>query len=114
MLDLGAHHGDDPVDGFFQVVELAAFRGFAHDAPASVRAGECSLAFGADIAFVSPDRGLFAMKQLVPDPAVMHLDRDCVEAVHDAAGCIDTDMRLHAKIPVVALLGRRHLRVAGL
>jgi hypothetical protein len=69
---------------------------------------------GADITLVGPDRCLRAVQEFVPDLAVMHLGRRGLQAVHDAAVGIHADMRLHAEIPVVALLRRRHLGIAGL
>ena len=114
MLDLGPHLGDDPVDVFVDGIELAALWGLAHDAPELAVSGERGLALGADIALVGPDRCLFAVQQVIPDLAVMDLGGRGLEAVDDAAVSIDTDMGLHAKIPVVALLCRRHLRVARL
>ena len=73
MLDLRTHLGDDPVDLFVDGVEFAALGRLAHHAPDLAIFAERSLALGADIALVGLDRFLFAMEQLIPDPAVMHL-----------------------------------------
>ena len=62
------------------------------------------LSLGADIALVGPDRGLFAMQELVPDATVMHLRRRRLEAVNGAAVRIDPDMGLHAEIPGIAFI----------
>lgn len=59
MFDLGAHHGDDPIDLFVDGVELATLGRLAHDAPDLAFLSEGGLAFGADIALVGPDRCLF-------------------------------------------------------
>ncbi len=53
------------------------------------------------------------MEEFIPDPAVMNLCRGRIEAVCHPAVHIHADVRLHAEIPVVALLCGRHLGVAG-
>ena len=111
ILDLCTHLGDDPVDRLVDGVELSALGRLAHDTPDLAFLAEGGLALGADIALVGPDRFLFAMEQLIPDPAVMHLCGRGLEAVGGAAVNVHTDMGLHAKIPVVALLCRRHLGI---
>ena len=73
-----------------------------------------ALARGADIALVRPHRCLLAMQELIPDLAVMNLRRRGREAVHDAALGIDADVRFHPEEPVIPLLRRRHLWIAGL
>jgi hypothetical protein len=63
MFDLGAHHGDDPVDLLVDGVELAALGRLALDAPDLAILAEGCLAFGADIALVGPDLFLFTVEQ---------------------------------------------------
>lgn len=78
MLDPGPHLGDDAVGCFLHEMQLAAFRGLAHDTPKSAGAIKCGFAFGADIALADPDRGFVTMQHFVPDPArVMMLQALC-------------------------------------
>jgi hypothetical protein len=62
------------------------------------------------------------VQEVVPDLAVVDLCRRRLQAVHvvpgarlrrDTAAGIHADMGLHPEIPVVALLRRRHLGIAG-
>lgn len=112
MLDPGPNHGDDPIDALIDRIQLSALGGLSHDTPALAGAFERSLAFGTDIGLVYPDRGLVAMEQRVPDLTVIQPGGRVLEAVGDAAVGIDTDVGLHAKVPGVSLLRRRHLGVA--
>ena len=104
MLDLGAHHSDDPVDLFVDGVKLAALGCLAHHALDLALFAERCLALSADIALIGPDRRLIAMHEFIPDLAVMDLRRRRFQTVNGAAIHIDANVRLYAKIPVVALL----------
>ena len=114
MLDLCTHVGDGPVDLFVDRVELPALGRLTHDAPDLAFLSERGLALGVDIALVGPDRLPFAVQQFIPVPAVMHLSSRGLEVVDGAAVYVHTDMGLHAKIPVIALLCGRHLLVPRL
>ena len=52
MLDLGPDHRDDVVGPLVEGMQLATFRGLAHDTPSLARPRERGLALGADIALV--------------------------------------------------------------
>jgi hypothetical protein len=104
VFDLGAHHGDDPIELLVDGIELAALGCLAHHAPDVAVLGERGLAFRADLALVGPDRRLIAMQELISDVAVMDLRRRRFQAMDRTAIHIDGNVRLHAKVPVVALL----------
>ena len=112
MLDLRAHHGDDAVGPFVEGMQRATLRGLANDTPDLARSPERFLALSTDIALVGPDRRLLTVQQFVPNLTVVKFGGRGIEAVHHAAVGIDADVGFHSEIPVVALLGGRHLGVA--
>src|SRR5690606_5589503 len=113
VLDLGPHHGDDPVDLLVLGVKRAGLGRLAHHSPDLATVAERRLPLGADIALVGPDRALLAMRPFVPDLAVGDLGGRGLEAVGHAALGIDAYMCLPPEVPRVALLRGRHLRIAG-
>src|SRR5690606_27222001 len=113
MFDLRPDAGDDAVDPRVERMQLAGLRCLAHDAPDLARPPEPRLALGADIALVRPDRILVAVQKRIPDLTVVDPRRRGIKAVGHAAVGIDADVRLHAEIPLVALLGGGHFWVAS-
>jgi DNA replication protein DnaC len=66
------------------------------------------------IGLITPDIALVTMQQVAQHRTVMHIRRRRHHRMDDFGTAIDAKMRLHAEIPLVALLGLVHLRVAGL
>jgi hypothetical protein len=105
MLDFGPDHGDDAVDLRINRVKVTALRCLTHHTPEFALILERRLAFGADIAFVGPDRSFLAVQKLIPDLAVMNFCRRRIEAVGHPAVHIHADVCFHPEIPVISLLG---------
>lgn len=95
MLNLGANHGDDPVDLVVDGVKLATLGHLVHDIPDLAWLVDRSIALCTDIGVVGPDRGLVPMERFIPYAAAMHLRSRRPGAVNGAVH-IDTDVRLHA------------------
>lgn len=112
MLDPGPHLGDDAVGAFLKWMQIAALWGLAHDAPELARATERGRTLGTDITLVSPDRGLVAVQQSIPDLAIVQLGRRGLEAVDHATSGVDADVRFHTEEPVIPLLRGRHFGVS--
>ena len=71
MFDLGAHHGDDPVDLLVDGVELAALGRLAHHTP--------------DLAILAERKGVYkGRKRTIDREAVQRLHRDGVGATEIA------------------------------
>ena len=64
------------------------------------------------ISAIAPHPCLSPMQQLAQHLAVMHMGGGHRRRVDELALAIHADMRLQAEVPVVAFLGRMHLRVA--
>ena len=60
---------------------------------------------------ISKHDGLFAVQQSVSLGHVVDVGRCSDDGVHKARICVDSDMRLHAKVPLVALFDLVHLRI---
>jgi len=82
MLDLGAHHGDDPVDLLVDGVELAALGRLAHYTPDFAILGERGLSLSADITFVHCLAGHVYMPEKGPRPRPLRRAR-----AHPIRGC---------------------------
>lgn len=70
-----------------------------------------AFSLSAAIALVGPEQCFVAVQQRVPDLAIMRVGSRDLKAVNYAAFHIDSDVGLRAKVPVIALLCRIHLRV---
>lgn len=105
MLDLGPDDGDEAVQLCVERIQRSVVRCLADDAPTLARALEHLLARGADIALAGRDGGVLAV-QFVPDLAVGHRRSRGIKSVGHAAVGIHAHVRIHGKIPVVALLRR--------
>ena len=114
MFDLGPHLRFGPVPGPLDRVD---------DATVSIAAvGEIPRPrrFPADhgalaaIGLIAPDAGFLAMQQFGQDPAVGDIGWCRHHRMDQLGSAVDAEMRLHAEIPLVALLGLMHLRIARL
>ena len=61
---------------------------------------------------VAPQEGLIAMQNVGDGATVMHFGGDCRCRIDDLFPAVNTTMRLQAKVPLNALLGLMHLRLA--
>lgn len=76
-------------------------------------AERCAAVLLAPIGLIAEDRPLTPMQQLRHLADVGTVGGRCDQAVHDAAR-VGPHVRLHAKVPVLALKGLMHLRVSRL
>ena len=115
VLDLGAHTGlallallhrrfGAPLG---QLGDVARAGG---DVPLQVLALHADLR--AAVARVGPDRAFLAVQQVGDLLDVGLVGRGGGDRVHQTAGSVHRDVRLHAEVPLVALLGLVHFRVA--
>lgn len=93
VLHFGKKHGSVVIYLCVDTNKFAAFQRLAHD---------------------TPDRDFFAVQQFVPNPAVMKLCCRGPQTLGRPALLIDTNMRILAEIPVVALIGGIYRKVEGL
>ena len=63
------------------------------------------------IGAVAPNLRLIAVKQITYHLAVMDIGRGHLDGVDNPLLAVDADMTLHAKIPLIALLGLVHLGI---
>jgi len=63
------------------------------------------------VAGIRKDHRFFAVQQAMALSDIVDIGRCADDGVHQARISIDTDMRLHAKVPLVAFLGLVHLRI---
>ena len=96
--------GDDAVDLRINRVKVTALRCLAHHTPEFARSLERRFAFGADIAFVGPDRSFLAVRKLIPDLAVMNFCHRRIEVVGNRAVHIHANVHFHPEIPVISFL----------
>jgi len=66
------------------------------------------------IGLIAPNTGFLAMQQFGQDPAVGDIGRCRHHRMDQLGSAVDAQMRLHAEIPVVALLRLMHLGIARL
>src|SRR5690606_28478696 len=66
----------------------------------------------AGIAGIAADQVLFAVQQLVHLGDIGHVGRRAHHAVYQAGFAVGADVRLHAEVVLVALLGLVHLGIA--
>lgn len=52
------------------------------------------------------------MQKLGKHLAVMNVGCRCYDGVHDLLRAIDADVHFHPEVPLIALLGLMHLRIA--
>ena len=64
------------------------------------------------VAGIAEGRVLIAMQQRNSNVDVTHVGCGAHHRVYQPRRCTHVDMRLHAEIPLIALLGLLHLRVA--
>ena len=64
------------------------------------------------IGAIAPYAGLIAMQNVWDRSAIMHIGRRRRHRVDSCYFAIDTDVRLHSEIPLIAFFGLMHLRVA--
>jgi len=68
--------------------------------------------FNAPVARVGKDNFFLPMQQGMRLRHIVGIGRRCRDRVHQARVSVHANVRLHAKVPLVALLGLVHLRVA--
>ena len=114
MLYLGPHTGLEFL-GFFSelaprrvLLPRALARAHGH-VPIHAR-GLCSLA-GTKVARIGKHHVLLAMQQAMTLRDIVDIGSSADDGVHQARLCVHVNMRLHAKVPLVAFLGLVHLRV---
>ena len=66
----------------------------------------------ASIGGVAPNSGFFAVKEVRQDLGIVYVGRCRDNRVNESGFAVDADMRLHAEIPLVALLRLPHFRIA--
>ena len=64
------------------------------------------------VSAIAPHAGLVAVKNIVDHTAIMHIGRSRRHRVDNLRIAVHADMRLQAKIPLIAFLGLMHLRIA--
>ena len=94
-----------------QRLALAALHG---DMPFGGRAMVLLTLLRTLVAGVTEDDGFIAMQQRMGLADIAGVGRRADDRMHQARLGIDTDVRLHAEVPVVTLLRLMHLRIAGL
>ena len=92
-LALARHHGNFPVHASVFVLNLLAL-------------------FNASVARVGKDHFFLSMQQGMCLRNIVGIGRRCRDRMHQARVSVHANVRLHAKVPLVALLGLVHLRVA--
>ena len=114
MLDTRTHPGLLAVPGALGPIHNTA----VPVAPIGAAARLGSLLFDnlalALIRLVAPDIALLAMQQVTKHRTVMHIRRRRYHGMDDLGAAVHAKMRLHAEVPLVALLGLVHVRVTGL
>ena len=63
---------------------------------------------------IAPDLGLFAMEEIGQDRGVMDVGGGRHYRMNDLGLAVDANMRFHAEVPLIPLLGLMHGRVPGL
>src|SRR5665213_1628257 len=64
------------------------------------------------IGTIAPHAGLIAVQNVWDRSAIMHIGGRGGHRVNNPGPAVDTDVRLHAEIPLIAFFGLMHLRVA--
>ncbi len=67
----------------------------------------------AGVSRIAPDLGFVSMEEIFDNGGVMNIGRRGHDTVDQPALTVDTDMGLHAKVPLVAFSGLVHIGVAG-
>jgi len=116
VLDLRANAGFDLL-GFVQqaapgrlIVQRPSLAWTHGDMPANTRSFwplDCP-----KVAGIRKDHRFFTVQQAMTLRDIVDIGRCADDGVHQARVGIDTDMRLHPKVPLVALLGLVHLRIS--
>ena len=73
------------------------------------RTDRCRLAA---IGRIAPDAGFLAVQQLGQEVAVVNVGRCRRNRMNDPESAVDSDVRLHPEVPLVAFHGLVHLRIA--
>jgi len=115
VLYLGAHAGLE----LLGLVQQAAPRRLLVQRPALARthghvpvhAGGFRSLAGSLVTRIGKHHGLLTMQQAVALGHIVDVGCGTDDSVHQARICIHTNVRLHAKVPLIALLGLVHLRV---
>lgn len=66
----------------------------------------------ASISRITPDSRFITMQQITQDGRVMHVGGRCRHTVDQLRLAIDTGVRFHTKVPLVALASLVHLRIS--
>ncbi len=112
MLHLGPDTGPIPVPETLHLGQTPT--------AAALRVGEvpgpwCEISYGLflhTVSRITPHAGLFTMAQVGQHLGIMDIGRRRHDGVNELRTTVDTDVRLHPEEPLVALLGRAHVRVA--
>ena len=114
VFDLRAHFAEAAVASGLPLREIAArLRLFLHD-PQHAGAFRRALLFIARIALVAVHGAVVFADEIDQHLRVVNFARRHTCCVHETALRIDANVRLHAEIPLVSLLRRRHLGIAPL
>jgi hypothetical protein len=106
LLDLIGQH----IQRIVLVQRLALARAHGHmpgDPPLGIRA-----LFDSLVSRITKGNGFLPVQQCVSFSDIAHMTGYATYGMHQSGICIDTDMDLHAKVPLVALLAGVHLGVA--
>lgn len=118
MLDLGSYLSLGLLNlalGFVQstaLIKLLVSTTAGGDLPDGLPAFMFRAFLDAGVTRVGTDHVLIAVQQLIDLGDIGHVGRRAHHAVHQARLIIDTDVRLHAEVVLVTLLGLMHFRVA--
>ena len=115
MLYLGTHTGPELLHLLRyraprRVLLLPALARAHGHVPIHIR-GRRSFA-GTLVTSISKDYFLLAVQQAVSLGHIINIDRRADDGMHQARFCVHTNVRLHAEVPLVALLDLVHLGVA--
>src|SRR5450830_637647 len=114
MLHFGAHTGFAPIGFFVLLAQWPVTVCTLVGEVARLRGNRLERILLSVVGRVTIQPGLLACEQLVQLLAVMHVGRGHAGAVHQPALAVHADVHLHTEVPLVALLGLMHFRIASL
>ena len=114
--ELVLHFGADPrlvpVPGALFISQLTVAAALRLGEILSPRSSVSDCLFLPSVRGVTPDSGFLAVEQVGQHLGIVDIGRRGNNGVNELGPAVDTDVRLHAEVPLVALASLAHLRIA--